>query len=214
MPNSEAEPLGNVDVPPSSTDLTQVLDFLDKANEKAGEVDQSQVADYMSDVVVYLRGNKLVGKVIDKWNALSFEEQREAVQADQSVLSRLMSSGSPMPGVNLKELKSNFIKSMLYYGVIEFKHEGTQQEHEALIQELHLNDRDYTKWVKLLLNGISFVAPEAKPVAEIVGKLEVLMEAHEGAAGEVRAAVHKKAMKIMAELPNDAGADEVTPIAA
>lgn len=197
--------------------LDEVLGFLEKAERKGDELDRGEVAENISEVVVALRENSLIRAFIEKWNSLSYREQRKAVKADQNVVSRLFQSvemkpGMMVPGLSLDNIKTSFLKFMLYYGMIEFKHEGTEKEHEDLIKELHLNDQKFTEWAKLLIKGVGMIAPEAKPLVKILEKLERLMESHGDVAIEVRAAVRGKIRKLLAE--QDTDSDENLPLAA
>lgn len=193
------------ETPSTSPDLKDVSDFLSKMEGKVSEVDAEQVADYVSDVVVALRGNEFVQKLIGKWESMSYEDQRKAAQADEGALTRIFSVSNVVPFSpgKIKEVKASFLKSMLYYGVIQFKHEGSPAEHEALIKELHLNDQTYAKWVTLLLKGVGVFAPQARPLVAILSQLENLLEMHGDFSTEIRSAVHSKIMDVMADVELD-----------
>jgi hypothetical protein len=193
------DPENSLDSSEPAPELKDVADFLAKVEGKASEVDAEQVADYVSDVVVALRSNRFVQKLIQKWDGLSYEEQRLAAQADQEVIGRLFSIPNVVPFSpgRIKEVKSNFIKSMLYYGVIDFRHEGTPDEHEALIKQLHLNDQTYAKWVSLLMKGVGVFAPQARPLVAIIDQLERLLAMSGDFSTEIRSAVHDKMVRIV-----------------
>lgn len=169
--------------------------FLDSAAESGKDFNSESVSVDIAKIVLILKGNPLVKRLADKWNALSFEEQKNAVHLDQSVLSRLLEvikSVAVDKGFNLGEVQAGFIKAMLFYGVIEFSHGGSAEDHEALIKELHLGDRNFVQWGAKLLSGAGYFLPEVKPLAEVISRAEHLLKEHGDFSDQVRLEVRRQ----------------------
>jgi len=209
QPDIDVEPgTDNLPHEESQPSLQDSLEELRAIENGAKEMDTNKAVELLASVVIALRKDSIVQKLIEYWDAKTQAEQLNMVR-DRGAFMRFIEGIIPlMPLIRMPEdLRASFLKALLYYGVLQFNSTSekagglrlvSSQTSETLVRELESQAKGAESFGLILVRGASFLVGQPE-FGEATAILARLFEKNRQTARLVRVEVHQHD-RMMAEL--------------